>query len=94
MPSGPGEQPHPEAILELAYGSAHCLLGDEQALGGPREAYLVGDRDEHPQGADIEVAVVDRCPSIHALRMLVAPQSVLDFAPLLSDAGDPVNNDH
>ena len=47
--AGPVEDLDSEPGLKDTHGLAHPGLGDAQALGGPAEVQLVGEREEDPQ---------------------------------------------
>jgi len=51
---GPAEQVTPDEALEATDLAAEGWLGDEQPLGGPAEAEILGDRDERAQVAQLD----------------------------------------
>jgi hypothetical protein len=56
-PLGAVEEPHAELLLELPNLLAHGRLRDVQALRGPAEVQLLGDRDEVPDVAKLHAWV-------------------------------------
>jgi hypothetical protein len=73
------EQLGVEAPLKLPDVAADRLLGHEQARRRPREVQLLRNRHEVAERADVDLGITDRRSFIHAGRMLIRFERMLDF---------------
>jgi hypothetical protein len=82
---GPHEQRYAQLALQLCDLATKRLLGDEHSRRGAGEVQLFGHGHEIPQRPHVELRTWGR--AIHASRMLVADEEVLELPPRQSNSG-------